>query len=334
MDIHDSKRSERCNKNGYFGSEKQKINGIAGLKLGKETRKRKARERKENYEKNPKLCAYCLVPLPYEHHKEKTFCNCRCAGLASFQKRKPESIETRKKRSDTMKRKIASKRLLGFPIVPKAFPKAGKKNLAAYLAEHRICYHLITCKECGKEFKIPERDINTRVYCSNKCRYKNNYHESKRKIYNGIGFDSEAELRLAKYMDSKELTWTKNKKIKFPYIIDGKARNYVPDFYLTDHKVWIEVKGKAYSYCNLITSQLIAVLNEEPNSIIALLPHDYTFSREGLDNFFAQLLLAKSGIYIALKSGKLESCSGFPPDVISCVLQTQGFSSSLAGHVK
>ena len=58
-----------------------------------------------------------------------------------------------------------------------------------------------------------------------------------------VYLDSSYEHRLAVVLDSLCIMWKKNNK-KFPYIDEtGKKRNYIPDFFLEEKNLWIEVKG-------------------------------------------------------------------------------------------
>ena len=57
--------------------------------------KKAAREREDEYLKNPKLCLHCGKPLPYKGHKNKKFCNKSCAASYNNTKRTTASKETR-----------------------------------------------------------------------------------------------------------------------------------------------------------------------------------------------------------------------------------------------
>jgi hypothetical protein len=50
------------------------------------------------------------------------------------------------------------------------------------------------------------------------------------------------ENRVAEYMSSKNIRWTRSKK-SFTYIYKTKEHEYFPDFFLLDYGVYIEVKG-------------------------------------------------------------------------------------------
>ena len=58
-----------------------------------------------------------------------------------------------------------------------------------------------------------------------------------------VKLDGSWELAVAKFLDSHNIKWTRNKK-RFDYIDPtGKNRTYCPDFYLLETNTFIEVKG-------------------------------------------------------------------------------------------
>lgn len=54
--------------------------------------------------------------------------------------------------------------------------------------------------------------------------------------------DSTWELEYAKYLDENKIKWKRN-LIKFPYHYRNRLCYYIPDFYLIEEDVYIEVKG-------------------------------------------------------------------------------------------
>jgi predicted nuclease of restriction endonuclease-like RecB superfamily len=59
-----------------------------------------------------------------------------------------------------------------------------------------------------------------------------------------VSMDSTWEVACARRLDELGIRWIRNPSIKLKYITRGRrARNYIPDFYLPDHDVYIEVKG-------------------------------------------------------------------------------------------
>ena len=60
----------------------------------------------------------------------------------------------------------------------------------------------------------------------------------------GVSMDSTWEVACANRLDVLEIRWIRNPSLKLKYTTRGRrARNYIPDFYLPDHDVYIEVKG-------------------------------------------------------------------------------------------
>lgn len=59
-----------------------------------------------------------------------------------------------------------------------------------------------------------------------------------------VSMDSTWEVACAQRLDELGIRWMRNPSIKLQYITRGRrTRNYIPDFYLPDHDVYIEVKG-------------------------------------------------------------------------------------------
>lgn len=61
---------------------------------------------------------------------------------------------------------------------------------------------------------------------------------NKRQVY----FDSSWELAYAKFLDESNINWIRNTQ-KFEYQYQDETKNYIPDFYLPDSDVYIEIKG-------------------------------------------------------------------------------------------
>ena len=59
-----------------------------------------------------------------------------------------------------------------------------------------------------------------------------------------MSMDSTWEVACAKRLDELGIKWTRDPSIKLGYVTRGRRkRNYIPDFYLPDQDVYIEVKG-------------------------------------------------------------------------------------------
>lgn len=58
-------------------------------------------------------------------------------------------------------------------------------------------------------------------------------------IYN---FQSSYEREFMNFLDNNKIIWIKN-KTRYPYMKENKIHNYIPDFYLPEADMYIEVKG-------------------------------------------------------------------------------------------
>jgi len=59
-----------------------------------------------------------------------------------------------------------------------------------------------------------------------------------------VSMDSTWEVACARRLDELGIRWIRNPNLKLKYTTRGRrARNYIPDFYLPAHDVYIEVKG-------------------------------------------------------------------------------------------
>ena len=56
--------------------------------------------------------------------------------------------------------------------------------------------------------------------------------------------DSTWEVMMANRLNELDITWVRDPKMKLEYKTrGGRMRNYIPDFYLPDFDIYIEVKG-------------------------------------------------------------------------------------------
>ena len=59
--------------------------------------------------------------------------------------------------------------------------------------------------------------------------------------------DSGAERVFAESLNDAGIKWIKNSE-SFPYVDGkGKERKYIPDFFLPEYDLWVEIKGKFYA---------------------------------------------------------------------------------------
>ena len=59
-----------------------------------------------------------------------------------------------------------------------------------------------------------------------------------------VSMDSTWEVMMAARLDVLGVAWKRDKSLKLEYKTrGGRKKNYIPDFYLVDYDVYIEVKG-------------------------------------------------------------------------------------------
>jgi len=59
-----------------------------------------------------------------------------------------------------------------------------------------------------------------------------------------VDMDSTWEVAMAIRLDELGITWKRDPSMKLEYRTrGGRKRNYIPDFYLPDHDMYVEVKG-------------------------------------------------------------------------------------------
>ncbi len=112
---------------------------------------------------------------------------------------------------------------------------------------------------CGKESKFQFK--NGKYCCSKsvlgcrklnkKARGKKLYRRKKKrslrqwydsKIAGTVHLDSSWEVAYAEYLDKNNVKCIRN-KIMFPYPWGKKTKYYIPDFYLLDEDLYVEIKG-------------------------------------------------------------------------------------------
>ena len=65
-----------------------------------------------------------------------------------------------------------------------------------------------------------------------------------RKDGSKVLMDSTWEVAMAERLDHLKITWERREDMKLTYYSkSGRKKNYIPDFYLPEYDIYIEVKG-------------------------------------------------------------------------------------------
>ena len=94
------------------------------------------------------------------------------------------------------------------------------------------------------------------------------------------------ELNVAKYLNSQNILWIRNKKIQ--YIKDNFIHNYIPDYYIPNNDVYVEVKGYFSPDAQL---KMKLVLEQNPNIKIYFIHDNYEAFISGKIPFNDELCL-------------------------------------------
>jgi len=92
--------------------------------------------------------------------------------------------------------------------------------------------------------------------------------EFTRKDGSVVIMDSTWEVMMANRLNELEIKWVRDPKMKLEYKTrGGRMRNYIPDFYLPDLDLYIEVKGY---WTDAAKHKMKDVIKRNPNKICIL----------------------------------------------------------------
>jgi len=97
-----------------------------------------------------------------------------------------------------------------------------------------------------KNKKLPN-EIKEKIKTTIKQNIENNnwhlsFSKSRTFEYKGIKFQGTWEVEFAKYLDNKNIKWERPNKT-YKYIFENENHRYLPDFYLPEYNLYIEIKG-------------------------------------------------------------------------------------------
>ncbi len=257
----------------YQNSKRHKENIRNARIKGLEQRKLKQQERIQEYFNNPKLCLYCSSPIEYKCKNIKKFCCKSCSAKYNNSNRLPRTEESKSKVSESLKLFSRSKNSY---IITKICIVCGDKfNTYKYKENKKVCnkckrsknslpIKVKNCIICQREF---ETKYNKKT-CSEVCKTKLIF--QKRKFQNGrqklvkyinkiqgeVQLESSWELKIAEYLDKKNINWIRPNPILW---IDSNNKNhlYYPDFYLIDFNIYLDPKNP---YCMKLDEEKLKIV--------------------------------------------------------------------------
>jgi len=176
------------------------------------------------------FCPLCGFEIKANRAAHLEYCN--GLGPKKFRFSKNGSEESRKKRSDAIKKKYLED--LSYrekiSIATKESWLCGSHNLSNEKLELK--------KEKNRQDML---DRYAKGWEATAGRCKKIDYESP--IAGKIKIDGTWELRVVKHLDSIGVVWRRNKK-RFDYVnLSEKKSTYCPDFYIEDWNTYLEVKG-------------------------------------------------------------------------------------------
>lgn len=176
--------------------------------------------------KNHGSCINCGKEIRDNSKSPKKFCTRSCAVIHQNSVRY-RGNESRSKTSESLKRYH-----LNNPKKPKTTEPQPK---------YKYCkLDWIICEECG----VVRLQASKRKYCD-KCavakKIKNGIRSIHIKHESGVYLDSSWEIKVAEYLDSRNINWIRPNPI--PYDLNGRSRKYYPDFYLPEYDLYLDPKN-------------------------------------------------------------------------------------------
>jgi hypothetical protein len=243
----------------YQRSEEHIKNAENARKLALIAAKQAKINRIEEYYKDPSKCHMCKNTICYEKKNTK-FCTKSCAAKFNNIGR-TKSKESKKKTSESVKEFFKTH----------DNPRKGIK-----LPDNLIKKYKITCKVCNSIIEVTHKKKEWKTCGKSECKiqasiYDRSYRNKHRKnvkyfckeLDKEITLESSWEVKLAEWLDTQNLRWTRPKHIKW---VDstGKLRYYFPDFYLIDHNVYLDPKNP---YCMKLDQEKLSKIISDGHKI-------------------------------------------------------------------
>lgn len=202
-------------------------------------------------------CKPCPICSKVITGTEKTFCSKSCSVTFSNSNR---SLASRKKQSEQMKKTFKDN-----PVMFDNFLNSDKTPKFRKIS-------FISCKQCKNFFMIKGWESNPRKFCSSECRtishmnFKKNHHGNK-KLFKYINptdkkiviLESTWELKIAEYLDSLNIIWTRPEPIPWNDH-NNKSHLYYPDFYLPKHNLYLDPKNP---YVMELDKEKMSIVNKQ-----------------------------------------------------------------------
>ncbi len=184
-----------------------------------------------------KYCKHCCSEI--QSKSGKIFCSKSCSAIFNNKRRGVRTKETKHKIALSAKANYVSGKNRGVPPIQKY-----------YDGLHTKIYGPLICKVCDKLFwgtnprkKCCSKECRDTICSANNVRkrqipYFNHYEQTI------VLLQSSWEETIARWLDVNKLRWSRpTKRIRWFDCCLRKSRTYLPDFYLIDYDVFLDVKN-------------------------------------------------------------------------------------------
>lgn len=210
------------------GNAKAKITGSLGGASTRQVNLDAKTEIETNYNQNPCSCASCFGSLPFKSRNNK-FCSKHCSAVFNGAVRQ----STGWKQSDHQKL-CASLSMKARP----AKPPYSKISYCTFCTRPFEGIRKTCSDECMSSVLSRTAKLNP-MLGGNKNNRAYGWYESP--TAGRVWLESSYEYKVALDLDTNQVRWSRPKGLK--YTLDGKARTYLPDFYLIDYNVFLDPKN-------------------------------------------------------------------------------------------
>jgi hypothetical protein len=194
------------------------------------------------------VCPVCKKVFKVKRHIKQFFCSQKCSAKHSNKLRTKDYYI---KMGNTTKK--ANCPICNKDIVVSL--NASCKTMCEVCRKQKLKQnkHDLICVICNSAFKGRNKTTKT---CSKVCKSilnkqtsTNNpncggFHSGKVYYYKNVTFDSTWEVEIAKFLDSKNIKWIRDKNLRIQYTDkNGINRRYYPDFYLPEYNLYLDPKN-------------------------------------------------------------------------------------------
>ena len=185
-------------------------------------------------------CKYCSAEFEQPTKYRKEFCSRSCSASFNNKRKTPRSLESRLKTSHSIKSLIINGTFNPMPPI--------KNKISEY--PYTRLYGTCICNSCGKVFwQISYRQHCCSTQCVDSIRSQNKCRKTQIIYFNinenkNVILQSTWEVKIAEWLDANYICWTRpSTRIKWYDTTLNKYRTYLPDFYIVDHRVFLDVKN-------------------------------------------------------------------------------------------